>query len=93
MSIQIDFMAFKNFLNKNNVLLFDTQLRIAHFRYNNYIKNQSQIGGSNNFTDNKYELLNRVNKKKNCLLSHFIDSLLTNNLMKTCFIINSLNTI
>jgi hypothetical protein len=84
MSSHIDFLDFKNILNKNNILLFDTQLRIAHYRYNQYIKTLPQIGGS------KFEepdnILIKINKKKNCLLSHFVDSLITNNLIKTNYI-------
>ncbi len=89
MSLQIDFLAFKNILNKNNVLLFDTQLRIAHFRYNQYIKSIPQIGGSD--SNNPDGLLIRINQKNNCLLSHFIDSLVSNNLIKIKYIIDSLN--
>jgi hypothetical protein len=89
MSLQIDFLTFKNILNKNNVLLFDTQLRIAHFRYNQYIKNTPQIGGSN--LNEPGKLLIKINQKKNCLLSHFVDSLVSNNLIKIKFIIDSLN--
>ena len=91
MSLQIDFLTFKNILNKNNVLLFDTQLRIAHFRYNQYIKSIPQIGGSNSSEPDS--LLIRINQKNNCLLSHFIDSLVSNNLIKTKYIIDSLNSI
>lgn len=86
MSISIDFLTFKNILNKNNILLFDSQLRIAHFRYNNLIKNLPQIGGSG--FKNSDKLLKTINEKNNCLLSHFIDSLITNNLVKTKYIIN-----
>ena len=89
MSLQIDFLTFKNILNKNNVLLFDTQLRIAHFRYNQYIKNTPQIGGSN--LNEPGKLLIKINQKKNYLLSHFVDSLVSNNLIKIKFIIDSLN--
>ena len=89
MSLQIDFLTFKNILNKNNVLLFDTQLRIAHFRYNQYIKITPQIGGSNSNEPGK--LLIKINQKKNYLLSHFVDSLVSNNLIKIKFIIDSLN--
>jgi response regulator of citrate/malate metabolism len=92
MSIKIYFLTFKNILNKNNILLFDTQMRIAHFRYNKYIKNvknMEQIGGSNSNKSEK--LLIKINKKKEYLLDHFINSLISNNLIKTKFIINSLN--
>lgn len=85
MSSQIDFLDFKNILNKNNILLFDTQLRIAHYRYNEYIKNLPLSGGSNTLDSNL--LLDKIYKKSNCLLSHFIDSLIVNNISKTNYII------
>lgn len=98
MSSQIDFLTFKNILNKNNVLLFDTQLRIAHFRYNEYIKSIIQIGGSDLYKLSKVTLSNepdrlliKINQKNNYLLYHFIDSLVSNNLIKTKYIIDSLN--
>ena len=84
MSSHIDFLDFKNILNKNNILLFDTQLRIAHYRYNQYIKTLPQIGGSK--SEEPDNILIKINKKKNCLLSHFVDSLITNNLIKTNYI-------
>ena len=85
MSSQIDFLTFKNILNKNNILLFDTQLRIAHFRYNQYIKTLPQVGGSKSEEPDK--LLNKINDKSISLLSRFIDSLVSNNLTKIKFII------
>lgn len=88
MSSQIDFVTFKNILNKNNIRLFDTQLRIAHFRYNQYIKSMPQIGGYN--SNNRDILLIKINQKNNCLLYHFIDSLVSNNLIKTNYIIDSI---
>lgn len=88
MSLQIDLLTFKNILNKNNIQLFDTQMRIAHFRYNKYINGMSQIGGSN--LRESSNLLININRKNNCLLSHFIDSLVSNNLMKTKYIIDNL---
>lgn len=86
MSISIDFLTFKNILNKNNILLFDSQLRIAHFRYNNLIKTLPQTGGSG--IKNPGELLKTIIQKNNCLLSHFIDSLITNNLIKIKYIVS-----
>jgi hypothetical protein len=88
MILQIDLLTFKNILNKNSIQLFDTQMRIAHFRYNQYINSMPQIGGSNLKKSSK--LLININQKNNCLLSHFIDSLVSNNLTKTKFIIDNL---
>lgn len=89
MGIPINFLSFKNLLNKYNVLLFDAELRIAHFKYNEYIKSMPQLGGAT-LIKNK-SLLIRIYQKKSCLLSHFINSLLSNNLNKINYIINSLD--
>jgi hypothetical protein len=65
----IDYIAFKKYLNNNNIFLFDSHYRIAHFRYNNLnklIKNQS--GGSIN-----NNIMNKLNMN---ILKHFINSLL-----------------
>lgn len=88
MSSQIDFLTFKNFLNKNNILLFDSHLRIAHFRYNKLIKIIPQFGGSNSEDSNG--LLIKINQERPYLLSHFIDSLVSSNFIKTKYIIDSL---
>ena len=40
----ITFLNFKKHLTDNNILLFDSQYRIAHFRYNNLNKNELRIG-------------------------------------------------
>jgi hypothetical protein len=82
MSSQIDFLTFKNFLNKNNILLFDSQLRIAHFRYNNL------VGGSDN--ESSDGLLIKINQERPYLLSHFINSLVYSNFIKTKYILDSL---
>jgi hypothetical protein len=82
MSSQIDFLTFKNFLNKNNILLFDSQLRIAHFRYNNL------VGGYDN--ENSDGLLIKINQERPYLLSHFINSLVYSNFIKTKYILDSL---
>ena len=89
MLLQIDFTSFKNILNKNNILLFDTQYRIAHFRYNELIKNFVQIGGSKN-TEPK-QLINKINNYNPLLLSHFVDSLVSNNKNKINYIIEQIN--
>ena len=69
----IDFITFKNYLIDNNIMLFDSQYRIAHYRYN---------------------MLNDINilsKVKNInKLDNFINSLVTKNIEKINWIINSI---
>jgi hypothetical protein len=89
MSSHINFVTFKNILNKNNIYLFDCHYRIAHFRYNQYINNIAQTGG-NNIEPTLF--LSKINKKKASLLNHFIDSLITNNTIKTNFIFTNISS-
>jgi hypothetical protein len=90
----LDFVTFKNILNKNNIFLFDTQLRIAHYRYGKYISEyyeshdktpQIQLGGSQEL------LLKDINNLGPNKLYHFIDSLLVKNYTKSNRIINLLS--
>jgi hypothetical protein len=89
MSNHIDFITFKKLLNNKNILLFDGQYRIIHFRFNNLLANIQQIGGSNliNPYDNK---LNYLTDKliNNYLFDKLINSLLENNNQTTNYIIN-----
>jgi hypothetical protein len=82
----IKFITFKNYLNNNDIFLFDSQYRIAHFRYNQYINNMIQKGGTNLIQSNN--ILNKINNKKSSLLYHFINSLITNNFIKTNYIVS-----
>jgi hypothetical protein len=92
MLLQIDFVTFKNILNKNKIFLFDTQYRIAHFRYGQYIVNKNttneinhiQIGGSPGLL---LELINNQGPNK---LYHFIDSLLVKNYAKSDWIVKQI---
>jgi len=88
MSSHINFITFKNILNKNNIYLFDSHYRIAHFRYNQYINNITQTGGT--YIESTL-FLSKINKKKASLLNHFIDSLITNNIIKTNFILTNVS--
>lgn len=89
MSAQIDFLTFKNILNNNNVFLFDAQYRIAHFRYNQLVNNLPQIGGSDSIKPE--QILTKLTTIKDCMLCHFVDSLVANNIAKTNYIISQLN--
>jgi len=35
----LDFITFKKYLTDNNILLFDSQYRIAHYRFNKFNNN------------------------------------------------------
>jgi len=91
MSEQLDFLTFKKLLNDNQILLFDGQYRIIHFRFNELFKNlhQSQIGGGI-INEKPLTLIDKIKIKSNGLLEHFIDSLLEKNIIKTNYIINSI---
>ena len=81
MPLYIDFLDFKNILKKNNILLFDSQYRIAHYRYNQLSYNSFAL-------DKQDNILNKINLFNPLLLSHFIDSLISNNKQKTKYIID-----
>ena len=71
----VTFTTFKKYLIKHNVLLFDADYRIAHFRFNNMI----QTGGSK-------KILHKITIQNDILLKYFIDSLLTNDNSELKFI-------
>ena len=71
----VTFTTFKKYLIKHNVLLFDADYRIAHFRFNNII----QTGGSK-------KILHKITIQNDILLKYFIDSLLTNDNSELKFI-------
>ncbi len=81
----MEYLEFKKFLNKNNIFLFDSNYRIAHYRFNKLQKNPVQIGGSIK-NDN---LINKLSKLNNNYLLHFINSLLDKNVEKTNYILKS----
>ena len=78
----MDFITFKNYLIKNNILLFDSHYRICYFKLNN-LEHNIQKGGSN-----KNELL--IYKIQTKYLNMFIMGLLGNNNYKINYIINSI---
>jgi hypothetical protein len=82
----IDYISFKKYLNDNDIFLFDSHYRIAHFRYNklNRLTTDQKGGNINNNTHNI------MNKLRNPLLKHFINSLLDNNIEKLNHIINTI---
>jgi hypothetical protein len=86
----IDFVKFKNYLIKNNILLFDSQYRISHFRLNNLhllINDNNQNGGGNNISNSK--IIKKVKKLKPSILNHLINSLLDKNIERIKYIFNS----
>ncbi len=102
MNNQIDFIEFKNLLNNYNILLFDGQYRIAHYKYQKIINSQNQNGGSNNFNQGKlnydenkinkpFELINKINNHSENLLRIFISSLVDNNKNKINWVLESVS--
>jgi hypothetical protein len=81
MTKSVDFLEFKNILNKNNIYLFDCQYRIAHNRLNNLRKHE-QTGGAINVTNN-------IKKLNTNLLSRLVDSLLTKNISRSNWILDN----
>jgi hypothetical protein len=66
----IDFITFKNYLIDNNILLFDSQYRIAHYRYHKLndttiLSKVKSINKLQNFIDS---LVNKNNEKINWIL-------------------------
>lgn len=90
MTEYIDFVTFKNYLNKNNIYLFDSQYRIIHYRINNLNKLLEQTGGTNtNIKTNKpAKLLKKIN---NISLNNFIFALLDKNIQKMTWILEKYN--
>ncbi len=92
MSNHIDFIDFKKLLNNKNILLFDGQYRIAHFRFNNLLKQLEQNGG-NDGNNSQSILIDNTDKLKdklinNNLLERLINSLLENNTITTNYIVD-----
>ena len=87
----LEFTKFKKLLNKHNILLFDGDYRIAHYKYDQIVKSMGQSGGSNNLSSN-YDpefLIHKINNRGENLLRIFVYSLVENNLNKTNFILES----
>jgi len=80
-----NFVDFKNFLSKSNILLFDGECRIAHY---NYLQLSEQKGGSNNSSD---FLANKVKNQGDNFLRIFVYSLLNNNFERINFIMEKIN--
>lgn len=83
----ITFLNFKKYLMDNNILLFDSQYRIAHFRYNNLINNLND--NINNLLGGAINKNNIITKLNNITLYHFINSLLNKNTERINWIINN----
>jgi len=81
----MDFIAFKNMLNQNNIHLFDAEYRIVYHRLNNMKSYLIHNGGSLN---NNFEI-DKIHKLNQATLSQLVNSLLTKNIEKTNWIINN----
>ena len=83
-----NFIDFKNFLNKSNIVLFDGECRIAHYNYLQLIKMLGQIGGA----DESSEILaNKIKNHGENLLKIFVYSLAKNNLERINFILEKID--
>lgn len=74
------FVEFKKYLNNRNILLFDSEYRISYYRFNNMKNNQ--VGGGSNKINKIFDYFSDIR------LKHFINSLLTNNINKTNYILS-----
>jgi len=93
MNNHLEFIEFKKFLNKSNVMLFDGEYRIAHYKYIEIIKLLGQSGGSNNLSDknNSKFLINKIKNHGENVLRIFTYSLVENNINKINYILELLN--
>jgi hypothetical protein len=73
----MNLLKFKKLLNDNDIFLFDSQYRIAHYRLNNLqqFKSNEQVGGGK-----------KINK---IMLSRLVDSLLTQNINRANWILQN----
>jgi hypothetical protein len=84
----IELIKFKNILNKNQIVLFDHDIRISHHRLCNWLnKNKEQVGGSVNF--NNDTISKQLKNMSQIHLSHLVNSLLNKNEEKINWILNS----
>jgi hypothetical protein len=84
----IELIKFKNILRKNQIELFDHDLRISHHRLCNWFnKNKEQFGGSINV--NNYSVSSKLKNMSQIHLSHLVYSLLDKNEQKINWILNS----
>ena len=83
----IEIIKFKNILKKNQIELFDHDIRISHHRLCNYLnKNKEQFGGSINA--NNSIISSKLKNMSQIHLSHLIYSLLDKNEEKINWILN-----
>ena len=84
MNNQLDFIKFKNILNKHNILLFDGEYRIALYNYTQVIKSLEK---SEEETNNNFFLINKIKNLRENLLRIFIYSLVQNDINKINYIL------
>jgi hypothetical protein len=84
MNNQLDFIKFKNILNKHNILLFDGEYRIALYNYTQVIKSLEK---SEEETNNDFFLINKIKNLRENLLRIFIYSLVQNDINKINYIL------
>ena len=84
MNNQLDFIKFKNILNKHNILLFDGEYRIALYNYTQVIKSLEK---SEEETNNDFFLINKIKNLRENLLRIIIYSLVQNDINKINYIL------
>jgi hypothetical protein len=83
----IELIKFKNILHKNQIDLFDHDLRISHHRLCNwYQKNKEQFGGADNVET--FNVSKKLKKMSQTHLSHLVYSLLNRNEQKIKWILD-----
>jgi hypothetical protein len=83
----IDLIKFKNILEKNNIELFDHDIRISHYRLCNWFeKNKVQLGGATNV--NNSSISEKLKQMSQIHLTHLVYSLLNKNEQKINWILN-----
>ena len=85
----MNYYNFKKLLNKNNIILYDGNARIIHWKFNklfNLNQTNIQIGGNIN---NYKIIINKLNKKN--LIRNLIDSLIDDNINRTNYILKLIN--
>ena len=80
----MDFIAFKKYLNKNNIKLFDSEYRIVYHRFNNLSVFTEQTGGK---SEEYYNIIAKMSQNK---LNCFINSLLQKNIPRINWILTNI---
>ena len=87
--MSIEFIEFKKILNENNILLFDSEYRIAHYRFNNMILKQSGGNDHENIINNdRIKLLDMLSKYYPSTLNFLVNSLIKKDTISLKYIVD-----